>query len=85
MFAQELIIRGNFCIRTSCSNQGSSRQQIVQIRAIYPNNDKNDNQGERYNESFTMAFCFDNNDNYNDNDNDDHNDDDDIQLGMCPL
>ena len=43
----------------------------MQIRAIYSNNDRNDNQGERYNESFTMAFCFDNNDNYDDNDNDD--------------
>ena len=39
---------------------------------MYPNNDKNDNKGERYNES--MIFCFDND-----------NDDDDMQLGMWPL
>ena len=33
---------------------------------MYPNNDKNDNTGERYNES--MIFCFDKSDNDNDYD-----------------
>ena len=53
----------------------------MQIRAIYPNNDKDDKKGERYNESFTMVFCFDNNDNDIDNDTND----DDMQLGMWLL
>ena len=62
-------------MRTLWSNQGGSTDyQIMQIRAIYHNNDKNAKKKEK---DIMNHSQFDNNDN--------DNDDDDMQLGMWPL